>query len=463
MGLKKGQVTDLTVEDIAFGGMGFAKVDGLAVFIDKTVPQDRVTVRITKKKKSFAEARVIELLSPSPLRIPPRCKYSGYCGGCKWQFLDYGKQLEYKTSHVRESLEHIGLIKGVTVHPAIPSKNVFGYRNKMEFSCSDMRWLMPDELENKDLEKGFGIGLHAPGTFSKVIDIEECHIQPDLGNRLLQDVREYIRQSSEPVYGLKSHEGFWRFLMLRHSSSRDTWMVNLITSSFKKEVVMPLAETLMRKYPEVTSVVNNITARKAGIAVGEYEEHLLGDPYIMDNLGPYEFKISANSFFQTNTAGAERLYGIVEKYAGLTGNETVLDLYSGTGTIPIWLSGSAREITGIEIVESAVQDAGKNCLENNVTNCSFLLGDIKDILPGLSVKPDVMIIDPPRTGMHKDVVASILALAPERMVYVSCNPATMARDIGMLKDAYQVMEVQPVDMFPHTYHIEAVARLARIL
>lgn len=462
MGLKKGQVIELTVEDIAFGGKGLAKVDGLAVFIDKTVPQDRVNVRITKKKKNFAEARVIDLVSPSPLRIPARCRYSGYCGGCKWQFLDYTKQLEYKTSHVKESLEHIALIRDVPVHPAIPSTHVFGYRNKMEFSCSDMRWLMPEELENKEIEKGFGIGLHAPGTFSKVIDIDTCHIQPELGNPILQDVRDYIRNSSEPVYGLKSHEGFWRFLMLRHSFSRNNWMVNIITSSFKKDVVMPLAQALMEKYPEVTSVVNNISARKAGIAIGEYEEVLLGDPFIVDNLGPYEFKISANSFFQTNTSGAERLYGIVETYAGLTGTETVLDLYSGTGTIPIWLSASAKEITGIEIVESAVKDAVKNCVENNIGNCTFLLGDIKDILPGLSTKPDVMIIDPPRTGMHKDVVASILKLAPERMVYVSCNPATMARDIGMLSESYRVMEVQPVDMFPHTYHIESVARLERI-
>lgn len=462
MGIKKGQVLDLKVEDIAFGGKGIARVDGLAVFIDKTVAGDHVKVRITKKKKSFAEARVLELIEPSTLRIEPRCHYSGYCGGCKWQFLDYAKQLEYKTSHVRESIEHIGLIKGVTVHPALASEKVFGYRNKMEFSCSDQRWLMPDELENKDIEKGFGIGLHAPGTFSKVIDIDACHIQPDLGNRILRDVRAYIEHSTEPVYGLKSHEGFWRFLMLRHSEAMDQWMVNIITSSLKKEVVTPLAEQLMADYPEVTSVVNNITARKAGIAIGEYEVLLAGDPYITDRLGSYDFKISANSFFQTNTRGAERLYGVVAEYAGLTGHENVLDLYSGTGTIPIWLSASAKSVTGIEIVESAVCDARKNCEENQVGNCTFVLGDIKDVLPELSVKPDVVIIDPPRSGMHKDVVAQVLALAAKRLVYVSCNPSTLARDLAMMKDDYRVEEVQPVDMFPHTYHIEGVARLERI-
>lgn len=462
MSVKKGQVLDLKVQDIAFGGKGIAKIDGFAVFIDKTVPEDHVRVRITKKKSNFAEARVLEIITPSPLRIPPRCSYSGYCGGCKWQFLNYEKQLEYKTSHVRESIEHIALIKGVVVHPALPSKKVFGYRNKMEFSCSDQRWLMPEDLENKDIEKGFGIGLHAPGTFSKVIDIEACHIQPELGNRILNDVRAYIAQSSEPVYGLISHEGFWRFLMLRHSETQDNWMVNIITSSLKKEAVMPLAEQLKKDYPQITSIVNNITASKAGIAIGEYEVLLAGDPYITDNLGKYSFKISANSFFQTNTKGAESLYSMVEAYAGLTGVERVLDLYSGTGTIPIWLSSSAKEITGIEIVESSVADARKNCLENNVDNCHFILGDIKDVLPGLSSKPDVMIIDPPRSGMHKDVVASVLELAPQRMVYVSCNPSTMARDIGMMKEKYRLVEVQPVDMFPHTYHIESVARLERI-
>ena len=462
MEVKKGQILELTVSDVAFGGKGFAKVDGFAVFIDKTVTDDKVRVQVTRKKKNFAEARVLDLISPSPLRVEPRCKYSGYCGGCKWQFLDYEKQLELKTAHVKESLEHIGLISGVTVHRALPSKHVYGYRNKMEFSCSDQRWLMPEELEDKDIVKGFGIGLHAPGTFFKVIDIDGCHLQNEQGNRILSHVRDYILKSGEPAYGLKSHEGFWRFLMLRYSAANDQWMVNIITSSEKKHVVMPLATELTRLFPNVTSVVNNITAKNAAIAMGEYEILLAGQPYITDRLGPYAFKISANSFFQTNTTGAETLYSMVQQYAGLTGNETVLDLYSGTGTIPIWLSSFAKEITGMEIIESAVSDARKNCEENGITNCRFILGDIKDVLPEMGQKTDVMIIDPPRTGMHKDVVKAVLDLKPERMVYVSCNPATMARDIGMIKDHYRVVEVQPVDMFPHTYHIESVARLERI-
>ena len=461
MGVKRGQVLELTITDIAFGGKGLAKVDGFAIFVDKAVTGDKVMARIVKKKRNFAEARVVEVLSPSEDRIPARCRYSGYCGGCKWQFLEYEKQLAAKTRHVKESIEHIGLLKDVPVHPALPSTKVFGYRNKMEFSCSDMRWLMPEELADENVKKGFGIGLHVPGTFNKVLDIEACHIMPELGNTILAEVRRYIKDSGVPVYGLKSHEGFWRFLMLRHSAHYDQWMVNIITASEDRKTVQPLADLLMEKFPQVVSVVNNITARKAGIAVGEYEILLGGEPVIRDRLGDCEFDISANSFFQTNTEGAEMLYAKVREYAELTGEESILDLYSGTGTIPIWLSGSAKEVVGIEIVESAVADAAKNCQRNGVTNCRFILGDIKETLPKLDVKPDVMIIDPPRVGMHKDVVKQVLAIGAERIVYVSCNPATLARDLEMMKDDYKVMEVQPVDMFPHTYHIEAVARLVR--
>lgn len=463
MGIKRGQVIELTVSDIAFGGRGLAKVDGLAVFIDKAVPQDRILARIKKKKKNFAEAQIQEIIEPSPLRIETPCEYSGYCGGCKWQFLEYEKQLAYKTSHVAESIEHIGLMKDVKVLPTLPSEKVFGYRNKMEFSCSDKRWLMPGEFEANPEDKGFGIGLHVPGTFSKVLDIRECHIQPQLGNRILNDVRSYIKSSGVPVYGLKSHEGYWRFLMLRHSVADDNWMVNLVTSENRPEVVQPLADLLVAKYPEIRSVVNNITARKAGIAIGESEEILFGDSFIVDQLGSYRFEISANSFFQTNTKSAEALYGIVKSYAELSGEETVLDLYSGTGTIPIWLSEDAKEIIGIEIVESAVMDAKKNCLKNGVDNCRFVLGDIKDCLADISIKPDVLIIDPPRVGMHKDVLKKVLEMGPDKIVYVSCNPSTLSRDLLELKKKYHLVEVQPVDMFPHTYHIESVAKLKKIL
>lgn len=461
MSVKKGQILDVDITDIAFGGRGLCRIDGMAVFVDQAVPGDRVRVRMVRKKKNYGEARVLELLEASPDRVEAPCPYSGTCGGCKWQFLDYERQIEYKRRHVIESLQHIGGIENVPVHPTLPSERVFGYRNKMEFSCSDRRWLMPDELGTPDLETDFALGLHVPGTYYKVLDTQACLLQPDLGNGILGHVRSRMKASGRPAYGLKSHEGFWRFLMLRHSVAGDQWMVNLITSAEEQEVVAPMADELLERYPSVVSVVNNITARKAGIAVGEREILLAGEPAIRDRIGRFEFKISANSFFQTNTRGAKCLYDVVKNKAGLTGGETVLDLYCGTGTIAIYLSETARNVVGMEISESAVKDAQANCRLNNVSNCSFVLGDIRNALSALTEKPDVIIIDPPRDGMHKDVVKQVLAIAPERIVYVSCNPATLARDLAPIQERYRICEVQPVDLFPHTWHIEAVVRLER--
>ena len=461
MALKKGDLLDLKVSDMVFGGKGLAKIEGFAVFIDQAVPLDVATVRIVKKKKNYAEARIVSLLEPSPYRVAAPCVYSGYCGGCKWQFLSYDRQLIYKRQHVVDSIERIAKIEGVRVHPAAASPRQFEYRNKMEFSCADRRWLLPDELGRPDLDNSFAIGLHVPGTFHKVMDIAACMLQPELGNRILNEVRQYIKASAAPVYGLRSHEGYWRFVMLRHSVSENRWMVNIITATEDRGQVQPLAERLTALFPEVVSAVNNITARKAGIAVGEYEIKLAGPATIRDKIGSFQFEISANSFFQTNTRGAEKLFEIVQAYAGLGGHETVLDLYSGTGAIAIFLSSAAGEVIGLEIVEGAVKDAVNNCRLNGISNCRFVAGDIKESLSRIGARPDVVIIDPPRTGLHPDVVKQIIAMAPDRMVYVSCNPATLARDLGLLKDCYTVREVQPVDMFPHTFHIEAVARLEK--
>ena len=452
---------EVEIEDIAFGGRGLARLDGMAVFVDQAVPGDRVMIRIFKKKKNYAEARVVDLIESSPFRIIAPCEYSGFCGGCKWQFLDYDQQLIYKRNHVLDSLEHIGLIKNIDVHPTIPSETIFGYRNKMEFSCADRRWLLPDELNRPEIDREFALGLHVPGTFDKVIDTRVCLLQPDLGNEILNTVRSFMRASDAPVYGLRSQIGFWRFVVLRHSVAYDQWMVNIVTAHEDLELLRPLAEGLMEKHPQVVSVINNITSRKASVAIGEIEHVLAGSDTISDKIGGFEFDISANSFFQTNSRGAEVLFKTVGKYAGLTGNETVLDLYSGTGTIPIMLSGFCKSVTGIEIIESAVANAEKNCRNNGVSNCSFIKGDIRQCLPQIAQKPDLLIIDPPRAGMHKDVVRQVLQMGVDRIVYVSCNPATMARDLGLMQDLYRLVEVQPVDMFPHTYHIEAVAKLIK--
>ncbi len=462
MSVKKGQQLELDIAHLAFGGKGIARVDGMAVFVDRTVPQDRVLARIVKKKKKFAEARVIELIEASPMRVAAPCPYSGVCGGCKWQFLDYRRQLEFKQQQVLESLAHIGQIQEVAVHPTIGSERIFGYRNKMEFSCATKRWLLPEELGRDDVDAGMALGLHVPGTYFKVLDIDACLLQPDLGNRLLGDVRQAIMASSRPVYDLKTHQGFWRFLVLRHSTAYDQWMVNIVTASEEPELLKPLASRLMRNYPQVVSVVNNVTSRKAGVAMGEYEIGLAGESVLRDRIGEYEFELSANSFFQTNTLGAKRLYDTVVAYAGLTGAEDVVDLYCGAGTIAIYLAGMAKSVTGLEMACSAVDDARRNCRRNGIDNCRFIAGDVRKTLPQLEQRPDAMVIDPPRAGMHPDVVQRVLAMQPHRIVYVSCNPATMARDIGMIKDRYRILEVQPVDMFPHTYHIEAVARLQAV-
>jgi len=452
----------LKVSQIAFGGRGLARLEGLAVFVNGAIAGDRVLARIVKKKKSYAEARMVRLISPSPFRVDPPCTYAGYCGGCAWQHMDYAQQLHFKQQHVLEAFAHIALIPDVAVKPTAGADRIFGYRNKMEFSCAERRWLMPDELGRDDIDAGMALGLHVPGTFHKVLDIEACLLQPDLGNRILCDVRDYIKASALPVYGLKSHEGFWRFLVLRHSTAFDEWMVNIVTAFEARDQVQPLADLLAQRYPNVISVVNNVSGRKAGVAVGEYELLLKGRPTILERIRDFEFELSANSFFQTNTAGAGLLYDTVRRYASLAGNETVLDLYCGTGTIAIYLAQEAREMIGMEVVESAVADARRNCRRNGIDNCRFVAGDIRQTLPALGVRPDVMIIDPPRAGMHADVLQEVMTLGPRRMVYVSCNPATLARDMLQLKEAYRLIEVQPVDMFPHTFHIEAVAALERI-
>jgi 23S rRNA (uracil1939-C5)-methyltransferase len=462
MTVTKGQILELRIERLVLGGRGLARVNGLAIFVEQAVPGDEVRVRVFKKKKNHAEARVVELIAPSPFRVRPVCRYCGFCGGCTWQFLDYEKQLFFKREHIVESLEHIGQLRDIRVHPVITSGKIFGYRNKMEFSFSDRRWLLPEELSVDSISKDFALGLHVPGTFDKVLDTEACLLLPDTGNKILSDVRRHVKESRIPPYGLKSHKGFWRFLMLRHASSHDKWMVNIITSEEQRPWVQPLADLLCEKHKNIASVVNNVNTTKAGIAVGQWETLLSGEPFISDKIAGFEFEISANSFFQTNTGGAALLYETVKACAGLTGRETVVDLYSGIGTIPIFLSDRASKVIGIEMSEGAVRDAQKNCEKNRIRNCSFICKDIKDGLKDVTDSPDVMVIDPPRAGMHKDVIKIVRSLSPGRIVYVSCNPATLARDLALLKEDYLVAQVQPVDMFPHTYHIESVARLEKL-
>jgi len=463
MALKKGDVISIEITDMAFGGKGFTKIDGLAVFVENAVAGDIVEAKIYKKKNKYAEAYVEKIITPSPNRVQPKCLHAGICGGCKWQHLSYEKQLFYKTQQVKDVLTHIGLLSDITVFPILASKKIFEYRNKMEFSCSNRRWLTREEmLQSNPPNRDFAIGLHAPGTFDRILDTQICYLQPSFGNILLEKIREFIHNSNFPLYNLRTHEGFWRFIMLRHAIGTDKWLVNLVTSKENNDILIPFSKSLIEQYPSVRSVVNNVTARKAGIAVGEYEITLAGENTLLEKLGGYIFEISANSFFQTNTHQAKILYDTIKKYANLKGDEVVFDLYTGTGSIAIYLSNQARKIIGFELVESAIQDARKNARRNNVSNCEFISGDVKDTFFQVTEKPDVLILDPPRTGVHQDVIQAILKLAPPKIIYVSCNPATLARDVRILKENYLLKKVQPVDMFPHTFHIECVALLEKL-
>lgn len=459
MKLYKGQSVRITIDRMAYGGQGIGKINGFVVFVPGAIPGDTISARIYKKKKDYAEASIRELITPSQDRVQAPCPYSHYCGGCQWQHMSYERQLYYKKEQVKESMEHIGGLKNVTVNDTISSENTFAYRNKMEFSFSDRRWFLPYQLGTSKAESGFALGLHVPGTYQKVIDMDACLLQQERGNQILREVKKYVRESGIPVYGLKSHKGFWRFLTIRYSRAFDEWMVNLVTSEERQKVVVPLADSLSGLIGQIKTVVNNINARKASIALGEREIILSGEGYLKDRIGPFTFQISANSFFQTNSQAAELLYRKVHDYAELESTDTVLDLYSGTGTIPIFMAKDVKAVIGIEISKDAVMDAEKNCEENGIDNCHFINGDIRTKLSTINYKPDVLIIDPPRAGMHKDVLAQVLALSPERMIYISCSPATMARDVSQMTRNYELVEIQPVDMFPHTYHIEAIAKL----
>jgi 23S rRNA (uracil1939-C5)-methyltransferase len=375
----------------------------------------------------------------------------------------YERQLFYKRELVRGCIEHIGGLKDSLIGETIPSPATYAYRNKMEFSFSDRRWLLPREMELPGPSRGFALGLHVPGTFDKVLDIDACLLMEGLANEILREVKDIARSSGIPPYGLKTHRGFWRFLTIRHSRAFDQWMVNIITSEEHPSYVRPLVDRLAAGFPAVTSMINTINAGKAAIATGEKEIVLKGQSQLRDRIGPYVFRISANSFFQTNTAAAERLYETVAAYAELNRGDTVLDLYCGTGTIPIFLSSRAGFITGIEMSPSAVFDAERNCRENNIDNCRFIQGDARHVLGQIGALPDVVVLDPPRSGMHEDVVNGVLDLSPKRIVYVSCNPATLARDLGRMIPAYELVAVQPVDMFPNTHHVETVVKLIRHL
>jgi 23S rRNA (uracil1939-C5)-methyltransferase len=469
--MKRGEEITVTLEGFAFEGKSIARVEGLVIFVTGAVPGDTVRVRLTKIKKTFCEAVALEIVTASPLRVVPRCAHFGVCGGCRWQNVAYDAQLAFKRQHVVDALERIGGFRGIAVEPTIGSDDPYYYRNKMEFSFGE-RWLSEEEIGARREEGAppadrFALGLHLPERFDRVLDIRECWLQSETSNRILTLVRAFARAKSLSIFSTRTHEGYLRNLVIRQSRHTGEVMVNLVTHDENPALMQELAQHLLREVPEVTTIVNNITERKSQVAVGERELVIHGPGTITERIGKRTYRISANSFFQTNTLQAERLYETARRCARLRPEDLVYDLYSGTGTIALHIADDVRQVVAVESVASAVADARRNAESNNVGNCVFLLGDLKEVLTRQHAMlapfgpPDAMIIDPPRAGMHEEVVRRVLALAPERIVYVSCNPATQARDLALLASAYRIAEVRPVDMFPHTFHIENVVALSR--
>ena len=461
--VKKKENLRIRIEKLAFGGKGIGRIGNYVIFIPKTIPGDLVSAEVVKRKTNYAEARLLKIIEKSMMRQEAPCPYFGWCGGCTWQNLAYSDQLNIKKSLVEDSIAHIAGLDKVLVAEVIPSRQIWAYRNKMEFSFSDRRWLLPEELGNDSVKKDFALGLHVSGTFDKILNIDNCMLQGDAANHVLKIVQTYSRQNHLKPYGIHSHDGFLRFLVIRKSLHSNEMMVNIVTGTKNPELLYPLAELIISEVPEVSSVVNNINSKKAQVAFGEEEIVLSGKKYIRDKIGEYLFEISSNSFFQTNTAQAEKLYQIVLDYAQLKGNEIVWDLYAGTGTISMFLAKQAGFVFAFELSESAVKDALKNSNNYGIKNLEFISGDLLHNLHAIQSAAEVIITDPPRSGLHPKVCKFLSESPARRIIYVSCNPTTLARDLEILSEMYQVNKIQPVDMFPHTYHIESVTLLEKKL
>ena len=468
---ERGDILELTIESTGFEGTSIARHEGIVVFVEGAVAGDVVRAQIFKSKKKHLEAKVVEVLRPSSTRTQPRCKYFGTCGGCKWQHVQYESQLAFKRQHVIDALERIGGFKGVNVLPIIPSKEIYFYRNKLEFSFGDQKWLTSEEmalrpLPTADEKRGFALGFHISQRYDKILDINECHLQSDLSNGILNAVREFALDNSLPAYISEPQSGYLRNLVIREGKNTGDVMVNLVTFDDRPDVMEKLTGILTTAFPEIVTVVNNITSKRANVAVGEIEKVYYGNGVISEKIGSHVFQLSANSFLQTNTRQAETLYAVTKEYAELKLTDVVYDLYCGTGAISIYISDAVKQVVGIELIESSIANAKMNAAQNGITNCEFIAGDLKDLLTKdvewkkRYAKPDVLIVDPPRSGMHPKAVEEIGEMKIPRVVYVSCNPATLARDLQMLAPfGYSIEKVQPVDMFPHTYHIESVAKL----
>ena len=455
----------VVISDIAAEGKALGKVNDTVVFVPLAAPGDVVDVQVTKKRKRYYEGRPVRFHHLSDIRTEPFCRHFGTCGGCKWQHIPYNEQLKFKQREVWNNLKRIGKVELPEISPILPSPEERFYRNKLEFTFSNRRWLSPEEMESDEIiGNKNGLGFHIPGMFDKVIDIEECHLQSYPSNEVRLAVRNFALENNWPFFDLKAQEGFLRTLIIRTSSTGESMVIVVFYHDDKNKREL-LFEHLIKKFPDVTSWMYVIN-EKANDTITDLKVYLFaGRDHIFEEMEGLKFKIGPKSFYQTNSLQAYNLYKVVRNFAGLTGNETVYDLYTGTGTIANFIAHKARKVIGIESVPEAIQNAEENSEINGISNTRFLAGDMKDLLThDLFEKegfPDVLITDPPRAGMHEDVVRTILNAAPEKVVYVSCNSATQARDINLLDARYKVSALQPVDMFPHTHHVENVALLER--
>ena len=455
---------NVLIEEVAAEGNAIARVDGKVLFVPQAVPGDVADICVTKSKKNYMEGYVADIIHPSPYRQKPFCIHYGICGGCKWQPLPYRMQLEAKEKQVYDQLVRIGRLDVPEIEPIIGSEKQRYYRNKLEFTFSKRRWLLdgenPDEVTGNDR---LGLGFHVGRFFDKVLDIKECHLQPDPSNDIRLFIKRHALENGIEFFDLREHTGVLRNLTIRTASSGETMIILSVTRFDEK--IAELLNAVADNFPQISSVYYFINT-KANDSTSDLTAVLYrGKDTIYEEMEGLRFRIGPKSFFQTNSLQVYNLYKVAREFAGLTGKETVYDLYTGTGTIAQFVSSRASKVIGIEYVREAVEDAAANCRDNGISNCEFFAGDMKDILTGEFLqehgRPDVIILDPPRAGIHPDVAKTILEAAPERIVYVSCNPASQARDIALLSERYSIGRVRPVDMFPQTHHVENVVLLNR--
>lgn len=476
--MKKGDILELDIESYAFEGNGISRIQkekgdekSFVVFVQNSYPGDKVRAKIVKIKKSFAKARTEEILTPSSERVEARCKYFGTCGGCKQQDLLYEAQVKYKQQQVKEIFKNIGGFSNLPeILPIIPAENIFFYRNKMEFSFSDKRWLTEDEINSTGkLNKNFALGLHVPNVYDKVLDINTCYLQSESSYKILNHTRNFFKERNIQPYSTKTHSGFLRNLVIRQAYHTKDLIVNLVTAYEDDVLLKSYSNSLLKEFPETTTIVNNINEKKASVAIGDYEKVFFGEGFITDMIGEHTFRISSNSFFQTNTLQAEKLYRTVLDFADLKSDEIVYDLYSGAGTIAIYISKKVKEVYAFEAVDSAIKDAKTNAELNGINNVKFFNADLyKSFLPLIGEnkipKPSLIILDPPRSGLHKNTIEDVIKINPDKIVYVSCNPATQARDVNLFtKAGYKLIKMRPVDMFPHTFHVENVVLINKTI